>query len=258
MAEGPTPRAAAPTFASPGGPDNDAALALHTLLVALTPFIPLPFVDDIAKNLVMRRLVRTLARAHGLSLSDAEVRTLADDKGGSLLMGLVKGALLAPIKFIIRKLVIILTGKRIVELASDTYHRAFLIDRAFANRWCAPVGAHPPEKLRDAIDSLIAATPIASSPVTRALREGLSRSKDAIVAAVDLVRARATGAGNAEATVEEFARTQEEKGTAANLLDALTTVPREHFADLEQRLRARLGGGADDPRIVVRRATEES
>jgi hypothetical protein len=232
------------------GPDNDGTLALHTLLAALTPFIPLPFVDDIARNLIMRRLVRALARSHGVTLGDEDVRLLADERGGSVLRGLVKGALLAPFKFILRKLVVILTGKRVVELASETYHRAFLLDRAFANRWCAPAGPHALSKVREALDEVIRATPIATSPVTRALGEGLSRSKDALVAGFELARARALG--RAEDAVEAFARDQEQRQTARPLLEALMAVPREHFGELEQRLRARLSGGANDPGIVVR------
>ena len=54
------------------------------MLVGLTPLIPVPFVDDLVRGHLMRRMVRALAAERGRALSNEEVQALTEDRGGCL------------------------------------------------------------------------------------------------------------------------------------------------------------------------------
>jgi uncharacterized protein (DUF697 family) len=62
-------------------PPAETVLLTHAVLVALTPLIPLPFMDDWVRGHLERRLVKTLAREHGRDLSDEDARALMDEEG---------------------------------------------------------------------------------------------------------------------------------------------------------------------------------
>lgn len=223
-------------------PAADGVILTHATLAALTPLIPLPFVDTAARDYVMRRMVRSLAELHHLRIWDAEVKTLAEEESSSWLKGAAKGVILAPFKFILRKTFLVLAGKRIVDLASRSYHHGFLLDRAFAQRWCAPAGPKRPEEVRAAIDAVLEAEPVASSPVTRAISVGFERSQSALFDVYSALRARVSG-GEVDAALDDAATdTAGFAGVIASLQHALTDVPRDHFDDLERKLKHRLFG----------------
>ncbi len=233
-------------------PAADGVILKHALWTALTPLIPVPFVDGAAQNYVMRKMVRSLAELHHLRLWEPEVKVLADDEGGKLLVGLAKGAVLAPFKFFLRKTFMVLAGKRIVDLASRSYHHGFLLERAFARGFCAPAGRASPQALRRAIDEVLRAAPVATSPVTHALRRGLQSSQRGLADAYAALRARLV-AGAGEADLEDAVRDEGGiAGVVAAVQHALGDVPREHFEDLERALERRLFGDAHAADIIVK------
>ena len=140
---------------------NEAGILAHATLVGLTPLIPVPLLDSAVQSKLMHRMVRTLAETYGLALSAEQIGVLVDEP--SDLQKLVKGAALLPLKLLLRKLFFVLTGRRIVELTSDSYHRGWLLDRVFAARWCAPAGRRSPGEVRAAIDAVLQQVPVASS-----------------------------------------------------------------------------------------------
>jgi hypothetical protein len=230
-------------------PEPDERLLLtHATLVALTPLIPLPFVDDLVKGYLQRRTVRKLAARHGLRIWDEEVKQLADDPSttaGAFVGGLAKKLVFAPVRAILRKTFLVLAGKSVVDLASRSYHHAWLIDRAFAHRWCAPAGTRTAKEVRSAVDEVLKETPVATSPITRALKLGYERSQSALVDGYTRLRTRLSGlTGASDASLEDAVEDASEAGVydvVTQLLDSITSVPREHFDDLEDRLRRKLG-----------------
>ncbi len=233
-------------------PATEGVILTHATLAALTPLIPVPFVDTAARNRVMRRMVRSLAELHHLRIWDAEVKVLADEEGGGFVRGIAKGAVLAPFKFVLRKTFMVLAGKHIVDLASRSYHHGLLTDRAFAHRWCTPAGSRSPREVRQAIDAVLASEPVASSPVTRALRIGFDESQRAVFDAYATLSAR-FGGGSANAAIDDAVDDEDGGllGVIAALQRALTDVPREHFDGLEAKLRAQLFGDSAASEITV-------
>ncbi len=237
---------------SSGRPGTDGVILTHTVLVALTPLIPLPFVDKAVKGYLMRGMFKRLATAHKLRLWDREVATLADDEVGRVLGGYAKGVVLMPLKLILRKTFLVLAGKSIVDLASRTYHRGWLLDHAFEQGWCAPAGPRSATQVRTAIDELLREVPIARSPVTRAFRLGFDRSRDLLGGAVQNLRDKlATLRGRpVEADVKQALDDVTDDGgglaaIVAQLRRAMTEVPEAHFDELAAKLAAKLAPKGD-------------
>jgi hypothetical protein len=231
--------------------ETDTVILAHATLTALTPLIPVPFVDTAIQNRIMRRMVRSLAETHHVRIGDNDVKTLVDDEGGKFFRGVAKSVVLAPFKFILKKTFMVLAGKYIVDLASASYHRGFLIDRAFHNGWCVPRGKVSPEALRRAIDTVMQSVPIVSSPVTRALRLGFESSQRLLLDAYHALKARLASGSIDNAIADAADSDGGLGGVIASLMQALTEVPRAHFDDLEAKLKRELFGDAAGDAIVV-------
>ncbi len=221
-------------------------LLWHTALCGLAPLIPVPFVDDAARGWVRRRMVRKLAEQHHLKLWDEEIAALCDEPAGDLIKGAVKSVATAPLRFFLRRAFVILRGKRILDDASECYHRGWLCEVTFARGWCRPVGPHDARAVRGAIDEVLRDAPVASSPVTTAIRTAFARSRAAIPKIVESLQARIRGfraEDVAPADLERAAETSEGAGAGivAELRRAIAAVPREHFERLERNLASKLG-----------------
>jgi hypothetical protein len=232
---------------------HQTQILTHATLVGLTPLIPLPFVDEMVREILLRRMVRVLSSAHGLDLSPADVRTLADEPKESWMRGAAVSVILMPVRMVLRKTFLFLQGKRIVDLASSTYHRGYLIDVAFADRWVRPVGPRRPDEVRLAVDAVCKEAN--TEPVRYALRVGFDQSRAALVTVVDELRKRFGSLRSngpprepdVSAKVEEAAAEQSSSGggvagVVERLRKSIGDVPQEHFEDLRQRLTDRLSG----------------
>lgn len=230
---------------------HQSQILTHSVLVGLTPLIPIPFMDEIVRELLLRRMVRILAAAHRIDLSPAEVRTLADEPKESWLKGAAMSVVLMPIKIIVRKAFFLLQGKRVIDLASTAYHRGYLIDVAFADRWCAPEGPKRPHEIRQAIDAVCKEAN--TEPVAWAFRAGLEQSWQGMIGVIGFLRSRLGKGGGAarRETVEARASQVVEEaasdasgigGVVSRVQKTIGEVPSQHFEDLRSRLHAKLGG----------------
>lgn len=237
---------------------NQAALLTHAALVGLTPLIPIPFVDDMAKDYLQRRLVQTLANTHDLTLTAEDIKVLGDDASKSWVGGAAKTVALFPLKLMLRKTFLILQGKRVIDSVSECLHRGFLLDLAFENRWCAPAGSRQPAEVRAAIDAVCREVP--TKPLDHAVRAGFARSKIAVKKASEMLERslkkmtwstfrrgpRESLAAPAEqdvARVVELMAKEETLGAAGlseQLRKALADVPTEHFERLQRLLTEKL------------------
>src|SRR5919201_1313118 len=109
-------------------------LVAHAVLVGLTPLIPVPLVDDLAKIYFRRRLVGGLAAASGRGLTEAELGALLSEPGGGCVRGCLGAVLVYPLKAVFRKVFYFLEWKRAVDLASRIYHFGYLVGYALRPR----------------------------------------------------------------------------------------------------------------------------
>lgn len=220
---------------------NELLLVRHALLVGLAGAIPLPLVDDLAKRAVWRRLVTSLARAHKLQIWSEEVAILADEHTVEVVGGAVKGALLFPIKRLLRKTFVVLAGKRIIDDVTATYHRGWLTDRAFATERCAPVGPYESRAVRGAIDAVMGEVPVASSPVWEAVKLVTERSQDALQKSAAALRKRFAKMRGDDLAEDDVDRDDDGMASVVeHLMRQLTEVPEQHFEDLAGRLADKL------------------
>lgn len=142
-------------------------LVFYSLLTGLCPLIPIPLVDDWARDLLRRRLVGELARGQGLELASLDVKVLAlgeralTAKGclrGCFVLAVVKPLVKIAIKIVsklFRKILVVLAVRDGVVTFSATFHEAYLVRHALALG--ALSGPAPPVlEVRRAIEAAIA------------------------------------------------------------------------------------------------------
>lgn len=216
---------------------DDDLLLTHAALVALTPLVPLPFVDEMARRHLERRLLRELARRHTVVLSEADIELLTASTEGFLDgKAIGRRLLLMPFKWVFKRVLLALRGKAIIEAASLALHRAALYDAALERDL---VRIHGPDRLREAVEATLKDVPIATSPVTAAIKAGLTASQDALARGYDRLR-RGVLSGGLDGAYDGAASAMREDGGLAGLRRSLSARPREHLARLERDLLERL------------------
>ncbi len=245
-------------------PENrHRTLLLYALLTGLTPLIPVPLADDLAKGPLRRRLVRLLAQAHGQELSGDSVEALAREpssSGGCLLGGCLLQALLYPIKKIFRKVFFFLEWKRAIDLTSSTYHWGYLLNYALQEGLLESSGNGPTspsvrvDDLRVAMEKACQEVPL--QPVERVVRATLGQSRAVLLSAANRIGAGLRGVAAAGRVKEgqtvltmsevlEPAQNEQVRGVAAVLQQRIASVvPPEHFQRLCRRFRTHLADRA--------------
>ncbi len=226
------------TYASVA-PKAQREILVHAVLAGLTPLIPVPFVDDWARNGIQTRMVRRIAKAHDAGLYDADARTLGRETGRdeSLLFSATKKLAFYPIKRIFRKALFVLVLRDIVDISSRTYHVGYLLDYAFGQAWLAK---SPPDTLRSAVDEVCRQAD--TSPVHRAFMTVFEESRDLLGTALQSARTWMGGApGQEDGGPKDEERPSEVEALADRLLRAVNILPPEHFEKLRADLEKALG-----------------
>lgn len=216
-------------------------IATYAVLVGLTPLIPVPFVDDVVEAALVRRFVGGLASSRGVVLSDAEVRALSFGSDGGVFKKIARGIFVYPLKKLFRKTFFFLEGKRVVDLASLTFCRGYLLDVAFERGWAG--AGTPGAPVLEAIEK--ACREVGTSPVEHAVQAAFNGSRAAFAGAVEgVTRAFKRAKGKADEAAAEAAR-EASAGAATpverKLEDTLRTVPAEYFKRLSQSFATALG-----------------
>lgn len=228
------------TYASVA-PKAQREILVHAVLAGLTPLIPVPFVDDWARNGIQTRMVRRIAKAHDAGLYDADARALGRETGRdeSFLFSATKKLAFYPIKRIFRKALFVLVLRDIVDISSRTYHVGYLLDFAFAQSWLAK---SPPEALRSAVDEVCRQAD--TSPVHRAFMTVFEESRDLLGAALQSARTwMGTESRQEDGGPKDEERPNEVEALADRLLRAVNILPPEHFEKLRADLEKALGIG---------------
>ncbi len=185
-----------------GPPPGLRQLVSDGVLTGLCPLIPIPLLDDFARDLLRKRLVARLATESGTAMAGAEAKILAcgyqpPDAAGCA-RGCLRMALLRPIVFLItlifrritRKVLFFLTLKDAVDTFSETFHEAYLLRHVLALgilREPALAGAEPSAgteparvdprllEVRSAIEAVVRSTD--TRPVTTLARSAFAGSR---------------------------------------------------------------------------------
>lgn len=225
---------------------SQPVLLTHAVLVGLTPLIPIPFLDDVVKHAVERRLVRNIATTHGRTLSKDELVALTEEPSGNLLWAIGKGIALFPLKLIFKTVFLVLEVKAASDEASACYHRGLLFDLVLRSKVLAPDGTKSPAEVRAAVSEIASNTVV--SPLGRAIQGVFESSKDGLTAIGRALLTRIGKGGKAnkdavEKAVEDAASREDDAmgGLLARMTAAVSEVPDAHFVALEKALEEKLG-----------------
>ena len=230
-----------------GGNNNQRLIVSHSVLTGLTPLIPIPIVDDLARVYFVRRLVRKLAAVHGCEVSYEEIKILADQPDSGCLRGCAMATLLLPFKLIFRKVFFFLEWKRAVDTASHVFYQGYLVDWSLGKGWCVPAGRRSILEVRQAIDAVLGR--LDTSLINRAIRGTFSQSKStlknaAAMLARGLRRTPRTASPEQVGEAVEALEEREDKvieGIIERLQSAIGSIPVGHFRRLREDLAAQLG-----------------
>ncbi len=117
-------------------------LVTDSVLTGLCPLIPVPLLDDYARDLLRQGTVKRLAAMAGTPLPDAEAKILAcgyRPSDGGCARGCLRAALVRPVVFlatlvfkkVVRKVLFFLTLKDVAVTFSQSFHEAYLLRHAF-------------------------------------------------------------------------------------------------------------------------------
>lgn len=165
-------------------------LITYTVLVGLTPLIPLPIFDDLVKSFFYRSLIRSLASAHQISLSEPEVNALTEEPNGGCVIGCLSWVIKTLffdylLKRVIRKVLFFLEWQRAIDLVTHTYYAGHLLEHAFQEKWYTPGDVSRAARLREAIEESCAG---ANMRLVKSIVQGsFEQSRQIILAAAQQI-----------------------------------------------------------------------
>lgn len=226
-------------------PKTQRIIATHAVLAGLTPLIPVPVVDDIAKSFFRQRLVRSLAAAHGRTVTGADAEAFAAERESGCMSGCVGSLLLYPLKKVFRKIFFVLEWKRAVDLTSRTYHFGYLVDHVFAERLDERTGRSAAE-VGAALDAVCREAPI--KPLEAAVGATFRQSRGVLSSGASLLERslrRVVGRKKKEQVERavESVEAEEERQiepVVTRLQRSVEAIPEDHFRRLREQLAAKL------------------
>jgi hypothetical protein len=127
---------------------NHLLILTHSVLVGLTPLIPIPFLDDWVKGIFSRRMIRQLGLARGVVLAHEEIETLTQEDFWD---NCVEGCLMLGFRLLrklFRKVFFWIEWRNALNLVSVTYYSGFLLDAALMDGY---LHQGPPLQVRQAV-----------------------------------------------------------------------------------------------------------
>lgn len=208
---------------------RDTHLLTPVVLIGASAMIPVPFVDDLAKAYLEKRLFQELAQREGFKLSKEEQSRLTQEpSSGCCALGCLGSAFLYPIKRLLRKVFFFLEIKRAVDQSTTALAQAWLFELTLNRGLWQPGG-----------------NPASCDQVRTAIREAChSQGVKPLETAISHAFRGAKG------TLMEFARNFAGKATSdeTKMAEAVADLEREEQEQLEgltQKLSDSLGEVSD-------------
>ena len=126
-------------------------IIFSTLLVGLSPLIPIPVVDDLVTAALCRWRVKYLAAQYGLTLTKEEIKTLADLQQTGCLGGAIQRTLGYAVRAFLQNMLFWLEAGRVANLLAQSYYDGVLLDYAFAEGLYRPGNPAEAKRLRSNI-----------------------------------------------------------------------------------------------------------
>ncbi|GMU55755.1 MAG: hypothetical protein AMXMBFR33_49010 [Candidatus Xenobia bacterium] len=225
-------------------PELERDVLFHAILMALTRYVPLPFLDDALRQAAHERMVRRLGTAYQRELSKEEVKVLTEDRTGCC-SGCLLSLFLWPFKKVLARLLVVWDINRTVDAASGYFVSGYLLQVAFSEGLYHGNAV----RLRDAQDA--AAARVSTSPVGRVFQSVLGGASQKLRQAgqelARRLRKQAPPAPEQEAEaareVIEAVEEEEQKALAPvieRLREGLKAIPASYYDELKAAFREAL------------------
>lgn len=212
---------------------KDHHLLAPVVMIGASALIPIPFLDDVAKEYLEKRLFREIAAKEGLSLSKEEQEHLTQEpKGGCCALGCLGSAFLYPFKKLLRKLFFFLEIKRAVDQATTALAQAWLFEITLRRKLWSPGGdTELCHRVRTAIR--LACHSHGVKPLETAVKHAFAEARSTMFDfAGKFTKETASSDDSIAKTVEQLEREQEDKlkGITQKLSDSLNDVSETYLA----------------------------
>jgi hypothetical protein len=160
---------------------GDAHLLTVVVLIGASALLPVPFLDDVAKAYLERRMLRTIAEGEKLTLAPEEIdRLTKEPPKGCCMLGCLGKAVIYPIKRIIRKILFFLEIKRAVDQSSTALAEAWLFALALRRGlWSSGRDIAESDRLREVIEASCQSQGV--KPLETAFHHAFRGAKDTLM-----------------------------------------------------------------------------
>jgi hypothetical protein len=134
---------------------GDPHILTMVVLIGASALLPVPFLDDVVKGYLERRLVRALAEKEKLTLTSQEVERLTlEPPAGCCAVGCLGKAFIYPFRKLLRKILFFLEIKRSVDQSSQALARGWLLRLAMRRGlWSSGRPPEEADRLRTVIEA---------------------------------------------------------------------------------------------------------
>jgi hypothetical protein len=213
-------------------------LLKYSLLIGITPLVPIPFLDDYLRRIFRRRMVGSLIRNAGSGSVPAEaVEALIREEGRGCLLGCLSSVFLYPLKKIFRKVFFFLEWKRAVDMTSHSFHFGYLVDFSLRKDLLQNANLEKAAAIRNAINLTCDAATV--QPIESAIRTAFKQSRPALTKLRNLFAT--SGPARKEAEVEKQveadiqAAQPQLSDVTEKLEEEISKVSPGHFKVMEER-----------------------
>ena len=103
----------------------------HSLLIGAALFVPIPFLDDRLATFLWKHMVSDLAKSHGRTLTNEQLRALSYQSK----FALSDGCIYVIVRFfteLVQEILFLLEWRKAINLATDAYYSGYLLNELFA------------------------------------------------------------------------------------------------------------------------------
>ena len=103
----------------------------HSLLIGAALFVPIPLLDDRLATFLWKRMVSDLAKSHGRTLTNEQLRALSYQSR----FALSDGCIYIIVRFfteLVQEIIFLLEWRKAINLATDAYYSGYLLNELFA------------------------------------------------------------------------------------------------------------------------------
>jgi hypothetical protein len=103
----------------------------HSLLIGVALFVPVPLLDDRLATFLWKHMVLDLAKSHGRTLTNQQLRALSYRSR----FALSDGCIYVIVRFfteLVQEILFLLEWRKAINLATDAYYSGYLLNELFA------------------------------------------------------------------------------------------------------------------------------